>query len=157
MHINCIFKVYSLLFHSQGVIKSYMTISAIPPLCGVALLIMGSAAAALPARSFERAELFATCTGRMPAIAARQQSHGEDGAQQNALLCDEFEMLLEAVQPSALNDGVPEAQLSKWRSRGWVEIANHLNDLDTSFDARRASRAKHALERQITNCRDVLL
>lgn len=134
-----------------------MTARVIPILGAVAMLFLPVSASSLPVRAYERAELFATCSGRLDALATRQRALSEAGAQDNARLRDEFQILLDAVLPKALSEGVPEAQPRRWRSQGWVEIAALLADVDHSFDPRRADLARAAVLQRISSCRAVLL
>lgn len=126
-------------------------------LSGLCLLIGAADAAALPARSYERAEIFATCSGRLAALATRQRALNEAGADGNAQLARAFETLVEATMPDAVDDGVPPGHDRVWRGRGWGEVAGLLADVDYSFDAGRAERALVAVEARIEACRDVLL
>lgn len=126
-------------------------------LSGLCLLLAAVNAAALPARSFERAEIFATCSGRLAALATRQRALNEAGADDNARLARAFETLVEATMPDAVDDGVPPGHDLIWRGRGWGEVAGLLADVDYSFDAGRAERALVAVEARIEACRDVLL
>lgn len=101
--------------------------------------------------------MFATCSGRLSALATRQRAHAQNEAlattEQSAL----FETLLEAVLPDALHDGVPVSQPAQWRSQGWTEVAALLAEMDYSFDARMAARAQQAVQQRINSCRAVLL
>ncbi|TDK43200.1 hypothetical protein [Antarcticimicrobium luteum] len=126
-------------------------------LSGLCLLLWVANAAALPARAFERAEIFATCSGRLAALATRQRALNEAGADGNAQLARAFESLVEATMPDAVDDGVPPGHDRVWRGRGWGEVAGLLADVDYSFDASRAERALIAVEARIAACRGVLL
>lgn len=122
-----------------------------------AMLLSAMSAASLPARAYERAELFATCSGRLEALATRQRALREADAQDSQRLSNEFQILLETVLPKALSEGVPETQPRRWRSQGWVEIAALLADVDHSFDQRLSDRAREAMLQRISLCRNVLL
>lgn len=134
-----------------------MTVSGPLTLCGAVLFVLSTAAHALPGTSFERAEMFATCSGRLEALTTRQRGRSDENAEHTARLHAQFEMLLDAVRASALSEGVPATQPEKWRIRGWTEIAYLLWDVDYSFDRRRAERAAEMLRRKIADCSDVLL
>lgn len=134
-----------------------MRIRAESALGCLALLCAATTALSLPARSYERAELFAVCSGRMDALAARQRAYKEDSAHETEALSDTFKMLLDTVLPAALDEGVPDSQPSQWRNQGWTEVAALLAEIDTSFDAGRAARSKTTLDRRVADCRDVLL
>jgi hypothetical protein len=126
-------------------------------LCGVAFICVSTAAVALPHKLEDRAELFATCSGRLAAVAARMRGYENGDASESDMMRDTFNALLDAVLPMMVSEGVPESQAAKWRNRGWAEIAHLFADADYSFDAQRAERARHTLTRRIAVCRDVLL
>ncbi len=134
-----------------------MKTRAVSALGCVALLWSATMALSLPARSYERAELFATCSGRMDALATRQRAYKEGAAPETEALSDTFQLLLDTVMPAALDDGVPPSQPRQWRNQGWSEVAALLAEVDTSFDAGRAARSKTALDKRIADCREVLL
>lgn len=135
-----------------------MSILNLSRLClAVFLVFSASTLAALPLRSFERAEMFATCSGRLSALATRQRAHADNEAATTAELSALFETLLEAVLPDALHEGVPANQPAQWRSQGWTEVAALLADMDYSFDAGLAARAQQAVQQRIATCRAVLL
>lgn len=128
------------------------------PLRGVVLSgLTATAALALPGTSYERAELFATCAGRMAALATSQRAlnHPETGSTEQVR--EDFDMMLDATLPAALSQGVPPNEPRLWRSSGWSEIASLLADAQYSFDLRRAERAQDALEARIRDCRAILL
>ena len=115
------------------------------------------AAQALPARSFERAELFASCAGRLAALAAHQHGYGEAGAERTQALVETFEMMLDATLPDAYADGVPEGQSDKWRNWGWRETAMLLAASHSSYDTLSADDASDALAERIAACTSVVL
>ncbi|MCA0869739.1 hypothetical protein LCL97_02780 [Seohaeicola saemankumensis] len=123
--------------------------------CGAALVLQGiTPAAALPARSFERAEVFATCSGRLAALATRQRALRDAGAHDSQRLASLFDMLLDATMPDAIAQGVPVGQGTLWRSRGWGEMAGLLADLDRGAGGHDARRA---VQSHIDDCRDLVL
>jgi len=122
-----------------------------------ATLALATPLQALPAGSSDRAELFAICSGRLEALAVRQRARMEDEADAVSDLQQEFDVLLEAVLPWALSEGIDERQPNRWCVRGWVEVAHLLADMDYSFDARKAAAAKQLLAHRISECRKVLL
>lgn len=90
-------------------------------------------------------------------MATRQRTLNHSGAEENARLAREFDMLLEATMPDAQRDGVPPAQGPRWRSQGRRELAALLSDVDYSFDSGRAERARQAVDARLEACRSVLL
>ncbi|MAC77511.1 MAG: hypothetical protein CML66_05550 [Rhodobacteraceae bacterium] len=122
-------------------------------LCGGA----AAGAPALPAFSHQRAHLFAICSGRLAALATHQSSTQQAAAPESRRLQAEFDMLLDAVMPDAMDQGVPDGQADRWRSQGWSEIAGHLANAYYSFDATVAEYARNATADRIAECRDLLL
>ena len=115
------------------------------------------AAPAVPSRSSERVEIFATCSGRLAALVTRQKALGEESASENDRLRAEFDMLVDAILPDALADGVGQQQPDRWRIDGWSEIALLLAAAEHGVDARRADTARLTLTSRIDTCRDLLL
>lgn len=128
-------------------------------LAGATLAMFGVAAAAapLPAQAHERAELFATCSGSLKALATRLHATGDPRAEATERMSVDFEMLLEATLPAALDDGVPERLPERWRHTGWNETAYLLSEVHYAFDAGRSERARAVLRERLNACRDVLL
>lgn len=116
-----------------------------------------SVAKALPSQSVERAEIFATCSGRLSALATRQRAMNDPSAPEIERLSDQFSMLLDATLPDAIQQGVEATQSDRWRNSGWSEMANLLADVDYSVDQRRVDRARSVLEKRLATCRALLL
>jgi len=121
------------------------------------LTFMASATLALPGTPWKRAELFATCSGRLAAMAAHQQAMDQPAWAATLDRRDSFDMLLEATLPDAIAHGVPQGEAKRWRATGWSEIAVLLADSSYSFDEGRAQRARAALQARIGDCQAVLL
>lgn len=125
---------------------------------GAALLSLATPrAAALPVYSFQRAELFAVCAGRLDALATHQKSVHDDGARSSRRMQAEFDSLLEAVMPDAVEQGMPRGQAVLWRSQGRTEIAGFLADMHYSFDPMLADLATAAANDRIGQCRALIL
>lgn len=117
------------------------------------LLIAALAAApvaALPARIGGVAEAFATCAGRMGAMATRARAFDRTQATDFDRMRGTFDELLGAL-------AVPDGQARHWRNTGWTETAQLLADVDYSFDARRAARAENLLAGRLRTCRQMVL
>ncbi|MEM9551880.1 MAG: hypothetical protein AAGA05_11935 [Pseudomonadota bacterium] len=126
--------------------------------CVAALLLISACAAlALPARSFERAEVFATCSGRLEALAVHDRAYREDNSPEIGVLSSTFTDLLHAVLPDAHEEGVPANQHTLWRVAGWSEVAALLNEVYFTFDAARSMRAANALRERIMQCTELIL
>ncbi len=117
----------------------------------------GTVATALPPFAHQRAELFATCAGRLAALAAHERARGLDAAQDHSSMSGDFDFLLETTLPDALDEGVPATQPRGWWSSGWTEIAYLLAEEAYSLDQGRADRARAAREDRIGQCQDVIL
>ena len=114
-------------------------------------------ASPLPARAFERAEVFASCAGRFAALSTHQRAQQEADADTSRALSDAFSQMLEAVLPHALAQGVPMGQETRWRSAGWSEVAALLREKHPSIDQRRSDAAGRQLLRKMTSCRQLVL
>ncbi|MBL3568490.1 hypothetical protein JMJ94_03115 [Rhodovulum visakhapatnamense] len=124
------------------------------------LALAASAAAARPATPgtpWKRAELFATCSGRLSAITARQQAVDDPAWPRTMDQRDMFNLMLEATLPEAIRFGVPKDEPVLWRSAGWAEMAGLLADIAYSFDSGRADRARAALADRMSDCTGLLL
>lgn len=123
----------------------------------VLLIVTTHAASALPGSPSQRAELFATCAGRLAAMATRQRADRHPDLEQTERFSADFDMMLEAVMPAALDHGMPPQQVVTWRSGGWVEVAHLLADRHYSGDQSRIERATQRLSEQLSHCRDLIL
>lgn len=121
------------------------------------LLLTATTALALPGTPWKRAEVFATCSGRMAALATRQQALQDPGYPATQTSRETFDLLLDATLPSAIAHGVPEGQALRWHSVGWSEVAVLLADADYSFDSLRAEKARQALDLRIQDCNALIL
>lgn len=115
------------------------------------------AASALPAFSYQRAELFAVCSGRLAALASHQRSIRSTSAADNTRLQQDFDLMLDAVMPDAVDQGVPWGQAQRWRSEGWSEMAGYLADVHYSFDTTVSVQARAAADARVRECRNLVL
>ena len=127
------------------------------PIILALVTLTGKVANAMPSRSQERAEVFATCSGRLAALATRQRAFDNPDASENERLRDLFDLLVDSVLPDALRDGTAEAQPRQWRVNGWSEMALLLAEADYSLDQRRVDRAHRLLEQRLAICRAQVL
>lgn len=121
------------------------------------LFLSASATLAFPATSWERAELFATCSGRLAAIATHQHGLGASEHNENSALRETFETLLEATLPDAYDDGVPEQKPREWRALGWSDIATLIADSQYSLDQARVDHAESRIAADLKTCRQLVL
>lgn len=132
--------------------------AAFPLFRGVALSVFAATAAfALPSTSWQQAEVFAVCSGRLSALAAQQNADGVPNHMETLAHMSNFDMLLEAVLPAAMQDGVPEQQVKIWRAQGWTEIARLLSDARYGYDMMMIDAANAGLRERITYCRSLIL
>ncbi|ARE40013.1 hypothetical protein RGUI_1872 [Rhodovulum sp. P5] len=114
-------------------------------------------APAMPGTPWKQAEVFSICSGRLAALAARQQANDDPQSTRTLRQRDMFDLMLEATLPDAVSYGVPEDEPLRWRSSGWSETAILLSNISYSFDAGRVERAQAALEQRIADCTGLLL
>lgn len=134
-------------------------IRAVPiPFCGAVLFAASAAAApALPPTAFQRAEVFATCAGRLSALATFQRATQTGSHSATETLRDNFDMLLEATLPAAMDQGVPVGEETKWQARGWAEVAGLLSAQQDRGNPTRVDHANDGLNRVIEDCRALIL
>jgi len=127
--------------------------------CATLLLLAPAAggAANMPATPWTRAEVFATCSGRLAALGARQQADRDPASAATLRQRDMFNLMLDATMDAAMRYGVPPREDLRWRSAGWVETATLLADITYSGDAIRTARAEAALSARIADCTELLL
>ena len=116
-----------------------------------------TAAFALPATPWKQAEVFAICSGRLSALAAKQNANRQPEHKATHAQMQNFDLLLEATLPVAIEHGVPPRQIGVWKSRGWVEIASLLADASYALDEGVVRRAEFALHQRIEFCRQLIL
>jgi len=115
--------------------------------------------AALSAESLnleERVQAFATCAGRLSALATRQRALHDPGSEVTGQLSSTFETLLAATLPDA-DSGIDETRAVQWRAAGWVEVAHLLGREHYADDSRDIDRARADLARRITICQRLVL
>ncbi|MEX5727023.1 hypothetical protein Ga0609869_000376 [Rhodovulum iodosum] len=123
----------------------------------VCVVLTASATLALPGTPWKRAEVFATCSGRLAALAVRQKAMENPDWTDTLRQRDMFDMLLDATLPAAQANGVPGGEHLRWRSAGWTDTAVLLADMEYSFDRARVARAEAALDTRIADCTTLLL
>jgi hypothetical protein len=134
-----------------------MTHFALSALAGTALACAAAAGHTFPTEPHQRAEVFATCSGRLAALSTRLDALDDPGAAQAKRLSEDFAALLDATLPAALAAGVPPNQPERWRASGWGEAAHLLAEVQYSFDQGRAARAEAALAARLDDCRALIL
>jgi hypothetical protein len=127
-------------------------------LAAVAFMITGT----LPALATyltpaEQAQAFATCAGRLSALAARQNAMHDPEFQDTHRLKEDFEMLLEATLPYSQDVGVDQSTAKLWQSYGWSEMAQLFRMRDKFENVTFSARAEADLNRHIHTCQRLIL
>ncbi|MEQ9257745.1 MAG: hypothetical protein RIG84_01465 [Roseovarius sp.] len=105
----------------------------------------------------EQAQAFATCAGRLQALATRQSAVRDPRSSTTRALQGDFEMLLEATLPFALDAGTDPGEARRWQASGWVEIASLLSRAQYTPDELRAAHAEAAMAARIVTCRRMIM
>ena len=128
------------------------------------LFLMG--VAALPAtaedrlaqsRAVAQAEAFATCAGRFSAVAARRVAHHDPSSDQATRLEHDFDALVDAILPIAVEEGLDPRRARHWRVAGWTEMAHLMRLRHSKKDRSRADRAERTIARRLATCTRMVL
>lgn len=118
--------------------------------------LFATGAVALPYSPVARAELFATCAGRLAALERHQWlvdgPASEITGGQRAAMVD----LLDAVLPDAHAQGLPETQAMAWRVGAMSAMSRLLHDAVFAADPVRAAPARDAASALIAACTGLL-
>ena len=102
----------------------------------------------------EQAEAFATCAGRMQALATRQGAIRDPQFEATRRMQSDFESLMDATLLDAQRE---TGQAKRWQAYGWVEIASLLRNEQYSTDATGVARARADRARRIGTCERMIL
>lgn len=105
----------------------------------------------------EQARAFATCAGRLSALATRLRATRDPDYEATGRMLGDFELMLEATLPHTSAAGVGDDQARYWRTVGWLEIAHLLRTRHYSPDEARVARAKADMHRRISTCVRMIL
>lgn len=105
----------------------------------------------------EQARAFATCAGRLQALAVRQGALQDPQSETTRALQGGFDSLLDAVLPAIAEAGIDPGAAKRWRASGWVEIAGLLRHAHDDPGGARAARARAAMARRIHSCQRLIL
>lgn len=134
-----------------------MTVPAIPLLLGTVLAMAATAACASASGPDEQARVFATCSGRLSAIAAYRRGNPLASEVDYDRLRAEFDLLLDAAVPIG-GDGrwaIAPQKLKRWKASGWREIAYLLPR--RAREPAATAAATDDLRLRIADCRSILL
>ena len=105
----------------------------------------------------EQARAFATCAGRLQALAVRQGAIHDPQSETTRALQGGFESLLGAVLPEIAAAGIDPGEAKRWQASGWVEIAGLLRHAEAETGGARAARARADMARRIQTCKRMIL
>jgi len=114
-------------------------------------------ATSLPISPTQRAEVFATCTGRLSALTEHQWMTDGPASEHTAEMRDRFADLLDAVAAEAIEAGLPPGYLMDWRLRAKLVQRDLLSDALFSEDSGRRDRAAKVAETNVATCRALIL
>ncbi|KZY45831.1 hypothetical protein A3731_06155 [Roseovarius sp. HI0049] len=105
----------------------------------------------------EQAQAFATCAGRLQALATRQGATHDPQSTDTRQKQYGFEDLLDALLPHVTEAEVAPGDPKRWRAHGWTEIALLLRHAQYEADDTRAARARADMARRIDTCTRMIL
>ncbi|MEQ8293706.1 MAG: hypothetical protein RIA08_16000 [Roseovarius sp.] len=105
----------------------------------------------------EQAQAFATCAGRLQALATRQGATHDPRSIDTRQKQLGFEDMLDALLPHVTGAGVDPGDPKRWRAYGWTEIALLLRHAEYGEDDTRAARARADMARRIDTCTRMIL
>ncbi|MEQ8897885.1 MAG: hypothetical protein RID23_12410 [Roseovarius sp.] len=105
----------------------------------------------------EQAQAFATCAGRLQALATRQGATHDPQFTDTRQKQNGFEDLLAALLPHVTGAGVDPGAPKRWRAHGWTEIAVLLSRAQYHEDDNRAQSARADMARRIDTCTRMIL
>ncbi|MEM8979282.1 MAG: hypothetical protein AAGD04_07350 [Pseudomonadota bacterium] len=107
---------------------------------------------ALPQSPSERVQVFATCAGRYSALAEHQRFFDGEASERAEAKKEDFERLIEAILPVALDWGTPGAQIISWRITAKFAQAELLHRGSFHSDAFMAKRSKEIAIKFLADC-----
>ncbi|MEM6481325.1 MAG: hypothetical protein AAF922_10650 [Pseudomonadota bacterium] len=108
-------------------------------------------------RAASQTEAFATCAGRFSAVAARHLAQHDPASERAVRFETDFDALVDAVLPIAVEEGVDPRDARHWRIAGWTEMAHLMRLRYSKKDPSRADRAGRAIERRLATCTRMIL
>jgi hypothetical protein len=127
-----------------------------------ATLIAGASASSgqampLPASPSQRLELFETCAGRLSAMVEHQWLVDPAASDETEALRNQFDMVIDAVLPDALDWGTPPEMAMHWRITAKVAQAQLLSTATFGTDPARAARARAIARARTAECGGILI
>ena len=120
------------------------------------VLTFATAAGALPHSPSERANLFASCAGRLLALEEHQRLTDGPASEETARLRGIFLDLLDAVLPDAQAYGMPKGYEMQWRVMARAEQRSLLSRAAYASDVSARAPAQTAADRHVAVCKAVI-
>lgn len=108
-------------------------------------------------RAAAQTEAFATCAGRFSAVAARQIAQSDPTSDRTVQMESDFDALVDAILPLAIEGGVDPRSARHWRIAGWTEMAHLMRLRYSKKDRSRADRAGRTMEQRLATCSRMIL
>lgn len=105
----------------------------------------------------QRAELFATCEGRMAALARHYWDVQHEDAKETSGFQAQFADLLQAVLPDAKRHGITVEQTAQWQIDGLNEISELILTIRHGLTLENSSTANQAFVQKLQICATLLL
>jgi len=118
----------------------------------LAVVFAATTAQAMPQSPAERAQLFATCAGRLSALTEFQWMFDGPESERTQARRDQFVGLLEVTVQDAVADGMPGNLVMGWRLNAKVAQADLLRKSRFATDPRLAAHATIRAETLIRDC-----
>jgi cytochrome c556 len=124
----------------------------------IALIVTAQqAVAAMPMSPSQRAQTFAQCSGRLAALAMYQDVISDERPVDVRVVQNDFDALLEATLPAAIDFGMPESVAAQAKFDAWTAQSDLINTARFSQDDLRATTAKRASDGFIASCLDLVM
>ena len=128
---------------------------ALKTIVSVLLVFSAGVAAGMPQSPSQRVQLFATCAGRYSALLEHERLFDGATSERAALHKQQFEDLLDAVLPDALDWGMPGHMALDWRLTAKHTQATLLHRGVFHTDRDVAAHAKQISETLLNQCREL--
>lgn len=123
----------------------------------LASLFLAAPGNALPATMEERVKVFAQCTGRFSALMEHQWMFDGDASEETALRRADFNAMLDAVLPLALERGLTGTTALHWQLEAKMAQAVLLQQAVFGQNPARAQAAARSAANHLELCNHLLL
>ncbi|MEM9499412.1 MAG: hypothetical protein AAGA28_15915 [Pseudomonadota bacterium] len=104
-----------------------------------------------------RMQAFATCAGRVSALATRLQAEHSTASDRMQTMEADFDALVDAILPLAIASGADRRAARQWRNAGWSEMAHLMRLHFSTANPTRAARAGRDIARRLDTCTRMIL